>query len=1584
MTGVMTAHAYFESLQKEILARVSGVEGQLLAEFADLFWSRAPEDDLQGRDVEDDIGLFIDSGRLFKSRQSDEVDIHISNPVRSRDGWQSRHTIVRVMAPNMPFAADSVLLALSQGTIVTHLMNNVVFSVERDDLGSITSLSLDRERPNRELFIYAEIDRLAHEDLPLLKLSLEQTMADLRAVVDDFQPMKAKLADILNQVQPDKLPISEEEYSEGVEFLRWLSQDNFTFLGYREFRYANDEIHQEGETLGMLKLRSPASVRKISEQSDTTQQFLLEPKLLAFSKSGTKSRVHRPAYPDYVGIKQFNEAGQVIGEWGFLGLYTSSAYMKHPRDIPVLRHKIQRVQDKADYDPAGFDGKVLAQILATYPRDELFQIEESELLETAVAITNFHERRKLRLFVREDRYGLFVNCLLYMPRDLYNTRSRLQIEQLLVAAFEAEGSEYDIFLSESILIRLQFILRVKPGRPNHINRQEVEDKIAQTINDWNADLGQALLGAFGETRGRKLIAEYANAFSAGYREHHSAKVAADDVECLEALSTERPLITRLYRHPEDDRHLIRLKVFHLGEALPLSDQIPKMENLGLRVLGEDTSQVRRSSKPWISIHDFRLTYEQELVLEDSSLLFEEAFINIWEGIAEDDAFNRLILGAGLSWRQVSVLRAYSRYLKQIRLGFSQEFIANTLYKHRQISAVLLKLFEQRFAVGQLKSTEDLEDGFYKSLDDVDVLNEDRILRRIFDAIKATLRTNYNQRDPNQRPKPYFAFKLNPSEIPGVPRPLPMYEIFVWSPYFEGVHLRGGPIARGGLRWSDRLEDYRTEVLGLMKAQIVKNGVIVPTGAKGGFVLKHAVGEAPRDVLDCYREFISGLLDVTDNIVDGQVVPPEDVRRYDRDDPYLVVAADKGTASFSDYANQVAEGRGFWMGDAFASGGSNGYDHKKMGITAKGAWVSVQRHFAEKGIDVQTEPVTVLGIGDMSGDVFGNGMLLSRSIKLVAAFNHMHVFLDPSPDSETSYLERNRLFELPRSTWDDYDKSLISDGGGIYSRQLKSISLTPEVRAALQLDASALSPDELIHELLKSPVDLIWNGGIGTYVKSTLESHDDVGDKANDQIRVNALEVKAQVVGEGGNLGLTQLARVEYSRHGGAVNTDFIDNSAGVDCSDHEVNLKILLNQVVTAGDITVKQRNEKLEEMTEAVSELVLTNNRNQARSLSLASRHQDNRLGDYRRFINRMEEEGGLDRALEFLPSDEELNELESREEGFTRPELAVLLSYAKIHLKNSLRAAGIHKDDMVVKEALHAFPAALAKNYRSQILNHQLAPEIVASQVANTIVDYMGITFIAHNMEFVGARVALIAKAYLAFAETFGLRPWCDQVQAISTISEPTKLEMLLEIMRLGRAGTRWVLRHRRDIPDLNTFVEHNQPLVMMLVEDRGNFMSEHQFGDWQHQVDALISEGVPELLAKRTARATRMAEVFPIIDAAETLGVDVLKAGEVFVGLSQSLRMDLLSSELAALPTNSHWESMERNAMLDDNNTQLALLTQDVFEKTQGDLDQWMQKGEEFMADWNDVMDEAIQSKSMDLSMYSLTSRKLSDLRRAVQLR
>jgi glutamate dehydrogenase len=1585
--------SFLVAVLDQIRSRLDSDEHGLAAAFTRQFWSRVAPDDLTDRSAEDAAGMTIACFRHFQRRAWDAVHIDVENPEYERDGWSSDHTIVQIAHPNMQFITDSILMELSRHGLVTHHLQNMVFATVRDSNGAFLRIDPTSAEAHSEVLIYAEIDRLEADRLAPLSQQLASILKDVRAAVGDFRTMKDRLSAIIESLGSTPPPLSAEEVQESKAFLAWLGESSFTFLGYREFDFSNGTIRQVADSaLGILRNREPASERLLAEQPEDTRKFLLERTLLAFSKSGTRSQVHRPAYPDYVAVKRFNSAGEVIGEQGFLGLYTSTVYSERPDQIPLLRRKVANIRRRSGLDVTGFDGKILNHVLASYPRDELFQSSEDELFANAMAITQIHERRRTRVFLRRDRYGLFYTCLVFLPRELFNTQLRVRIQQLLKTTLDAEDAPFDAYFSESILVRLQFTIRVPPGRTEPVDTDDLQRSIIALTRDWAQDLRQELVHECGEAEGRRLIETYLEAFPAGYRENHPARAAVADIVDMERLDVQRNLTMRLYRGPEDPQDMFFLRVFHLGEPLPLSDLLPALEHMGVRAIGEHPYRISCASRT-VSIHDFELSFGRPIDIAAVGARFEETFVRVWSGAADNDSFNRLVLMAGLDWREVAVLRAYALYMKQTRFGFGQEFVSNTLCGHPEISSRLARLFVERFDPDGNGDGQALRGEIVALLDQVALLNEDRILRRLLELIEVTQRTNYFQRDTHGAPKPQLALKLAPRLLSGIPAPVPLHEIIVFSPRVEGLHLRGGPIARGGLRWSDRLEDYRTEVLGLVKAQVVKNAVIVPTGAKGGFFVRRP--PAGREALmaegiACYRQFVRGLLDLTDNIVNGLIVPPPRVRRYDGDDPYLVVAADKGTATFSDYANEVSAEYGFWLGDAFASGGSNGYDHKKMAITARGAWISVQRHFNERGIDTQNDPITVLGIGDMSGDVFGNGLLRSQSVRLVAAFNHQHIFVDPNPDAASSFDERARLFALPRSGWNDYSTGLISAGGGVFARAQKSIVITPQMRERFGLEMPSCSPDELIHSLLKAPVDLIWNGGIGTYVKATREVHTEVGDRANDHIRVDASALKARVFGEGGNLGLTQAARVEFALAGGGVNTDFIDNAGGVDCSDHEVNLKILLNQIVADGDLTIKQRNQLLTEMTEDVANLVLTNNFRQAQTLSIAQRHVGQRLAEYQRFMTRMESDQRLDRALEGVPTDEVLTDRATRGESLTRPELAVLLSYAKTYIKERLIDSSIHADAVIAETVFEEFPPVIHERFAAATRKHRLYRDIVATIVANDVVHHLGISSLVHLAEFVGGEPQEIVRAYFAAARCFGIRETFRSIEGLVNVDGETRLDMLLQVTQLARRATRWFLRHRRNALDVAALMQHFAARIADLSGSRMALMGVSGRARHTEQIERWTAAGVTMEVAQSCANAAALVTTLPVIDAAERRAAVPRAVARIFSTLNAVLSVDWLVDQLTRMTPSSLWQAMERDLLVDDLMTDHGLLAASINADlvTSGSsgtdapaIEAWLADHVQFARAWRAAIDSAQRATTQDFSLFSMTCRKLGDLTRTM---
>lgn len=1217
---------------------------------------------------------------------------------------------------------------------------------------------------------------------------------------------------------------------------------------------------------------------------------------------------------------------------------------------------------------------------------------------TAADRDDFH--RQLQEVLARQVGAAALDQVLLFARQFF---AIVGVDELTERRLAASDCEFWTWFSESVLARVQFILRVDPHQAVTVDPRRLEQEVIQACRSWQDDCASLLLEAFGEARGTDLRAGFADGFPAGYRERFEPYQAVIDLQHLLELSEERPLAMSFYRPALERGQQLHCKIYHADAPLPLSDMLPILENLGLRVLGEFPFRLRRQDGREFWVHDYSLATAEGVDVDLAQLddILQDAFIHIVRGDAENDGFNRLVLGAGLPWREVALLRAYGRYLKQIRLGFDLGYIAATLNNHADIAGELVRLFKTRFYLARKLSAEELADkqgrleaAILGALERVQVLNEDRILRRYLELVRATLRSNFYQTAEGGGPKDYLSFKLDPRQISEMPRPVPRFEIFVYSPRVEGVHLRGGKVARGGLRWSDREEDYRTEVLGLVKAQQVKNAVIVPVGAKGGFVPRRLPLGGTRDEIQaeaiaCYRIFVSGLLDLTDNLVDGKLQPPPGVVRHDEDDPYLVVAADKGTATFSDIANALSADYGFWLGDAFASGGSAGYDHKGMGITARGAWVGVQRHFRERGVDVQEDSITVVGIGDMAGDVFGNGLLRSDKLLLIGAFNHMHIFLDPNPDPAASFAERLRLFGLPRSTWADYDAALISEGGGVYPRSAKSIPLSPQMRERLGIDAEQLPPNELISALLRAPVDLLWNGGIGTYVKSSRESHMDVGDKTNDAVRVNGRELRCKVVGEGGNLGMTQLGRVEYCLNGGACNTDFIDNAGGVTCSDHEVNIKILLGEVVRAGDLTLKQRNELLREMTEAVAGLVLDISYRQVQALSLAQRHAHGRLGEFRRLMADLESRGRLDRALEFLPADDELNARVAQGQALTRPELALLLSYSKFDLKESLLHSPLVDDAYLLDELHHAFPAQLVERFPAAMEHHRLRREIVSTRIANDLVDHMGMTFVQRLNESTGLAPAHIAAGWVVVRDLFDLPYWWQQIEALDHRIDPAlQLRLMEELMRLGRRATRWLLRNRRSDLDLALSVAHFADSVRALSGNIEELLEGPVRAAWQARREGLEAAGVPAVLARQMASGGDLYTLLPIIEAADVTGQPPMRVAACYYALFSELELGWYLQQLHALPVENNWQALARESLRDELDAQQRALTISVLQMAEGplELDErltlWLTQHQPLVARWRQLLAELRASSASDYAVYAVANRELQDLAQSAQ--
>lgn len=1612
--------------------------GTTLAYLQRYYLHTAPED-LLDRDPVDVFGAALSHYRLAEQRPQGKAMVRVHTPTVEENGWTSSHSVVEVVTDDMPFLVDSVTNELSRQGRGIHVVIHPQVVVRRDLTGKLIEIlgpDCDAHGPKTarphdslvESWIHVEIDRETDRaDLKQITGDLQRVLSDVREAVEDWEKMRDAALRIADELpgEPTAPDLREYELEEARELLRWLADDHFTFLGYREYNLVDDDALAAVPGTGLGILRSDPVHHGQEDAHPVSPSFnrlpadarakAREHRLLVLTKANSRATVHRPSYLDYVGVKKFDADGNVVGERRFLGLFSSAAYTESVRRVPVIRRRVAEVLEGAGFSPNSHDGRDLLQILETYPRDELFQTPVDKLREIVTSVLYLQERRRLRLYLRQDEYGRYYSALVYLPRDRYTTGVRLRLIAILQEELNGTSVDFTAWNTESILSRIHFVVRVPQGTElpalTDADVERIEGRLVEAARSWADGFGEALIAETGEERAAELLRRYGNSFPEGYKADHSPRSAVADLVRLERLSeSDRDFDLSLYEPVGAGPGERRFKIYRQGEQVSLSAVLPVLQRLGVEVTDERPYELRCSDRTHAWIYDFGLRMPVSTGNGDTHLgddareRFQDAFAAVWQGRAENDNFNTLVLSAGLTWRQAVVLRAYAKYLRQAGSTFSQDYMEDTLRNNVHTTRLLVSLFEARMSPARQTAGTELVDAMLEeldgALDQVASLDEDRILRSFLTLIKATLRTNFFQSNDAGEPHAYVSMKFDPQAIPDLPAPRPAFEIWVYSPRVEGVHLRFGKVARGGLRWSDRREDFRTEVLGLVKAQMVKNTVIVPVGAKGGFVAKNLPDPSvDRDAwlaegIASYKIFISALLDITDNMVAGEVVPPKGVVRHDEDDTYLVVAADKGTATFSDIANGVAQAYGFWLGDAFASGGSAGYDHKGMGITARGAWESVKRHFRELGHDTQTEDFTVVGVGDMSGDVFGNGMLLSEHIRLVAAFDHRHIFLDPTPDAATSYAERRRLFDLPRSSWADYDTALLSAGGGIHPRSAKSIPVNAHVREALGIEAGVtkMTPGDLMKAILQAPVDLLWNGGIGTYVKATAETHADVGDKANDAIRVNGADVRAKVIGEGGNLGLTQLGRIEFARvgaggEGGKVNTDAIDNSAGVDTSDHEVNIKILLNSVVSDGDMTVKQRNALLAEMTDEVGGLVLRNNYAQNVALANAVAQAPSLLHAQQRFMRRLGREGLLDRALEFLPNDRQIRELLNNGKGLTQPELAVLFAYTKITVADEL----IHTvlpDDPYLRRLLHAyFPAPLREKFGEQIDAHALRREIITTLLVNDTVNTGGSTFLHRLREETGAATEEIVRAQLAAREIFGMAEVWDAVEALDNkVAASVQTRVRLHSRRLVERGTRWLLNNRPQPLEITGTIELFRDRVTQVWAELPKLVRGADLEWYQSIMDELTGEGVPQELAAKVAGFSSAFPTLDIVAIADRTGVDPLDVAEVYYDLADRLDITQLMDRIIELPRADRWQSMARASIREDLFAAHAALTADVLAAGGGDatpeerFKAWEERNAAIIGRARTTLDEIRGSDDFDLANLSVAMRTMRSLLRS----
>ncbi|QQQ77600.1 NAD-glutamate dehydrogenase [Saccharothrix sp. 6-C] len=1625
-----------EQARDELIERAAANAPEL-ADLIRLYYRHVPAEEVNDDDPVDLVGAVRSNYQLAESRVPGRPVVRILNPTRAHDGWTCPATVVQVVTDDMPYLVDSVASELTRGGVQVQRVVHPIVVVRRDLVTGALQEVLPTADPAdppgdalAESWMYIEVDLLTDPDRAReLEAKLHTVLNDVREVVEDTDRMAGMAGHLAELLESEPPPLPSHEVQDGANLLRWLADDHFTFLGYRQYELVRDDPATDGAPalravlasgLGVLRQDSLAA-RSLTAGPDAGAQAL-SPELLVLTQASAQSSVHRSVYPYYVGVKTFDADGNVSGEHRFLGVFSTTALHEDVLDIPAIERRVRAVIHRAGFPLHSYSGQRMLEVIQNYPRTELFSVDTDTLYQTVAGVIALAERRRLRLFLRRDPYGRFYSCLVYLPRDRYTTTSRLAMQEVLIDQLGGVNLEYSARVGESALARVHFTVHTDPNRQTEPDTGHIQQLLAEAVRLWDDRMVEAVLGDHATGLGAESSSEQgqriAAAFPEAYKEDFTAAEGLADFRRIEALK--RGDLDLVFYTPRDaEPGERRFKLFLVGARLTLSDVLPMLQRMGVVVVDERPYELSRDDGAECWIYDFGLRIDQVTLdklsgedVESIRTRFQDAFAAAWRGEAEVDGFNTLVLKAGVTWQQAAMLRAYAKYLRQAGTPYSQDYIEDAVLGHTEVATAVVRLFEARFDPAlsdeqRSGRTEHLVDEITAMIDDVTSLDADRILRSLLTLVQATLRTNYFVRDVDGNPRPYLAVKLDPRAIPDLPQPRPRFEIFVYSPRLEGVHLRFGPVARGGLRWSDRREDFRTEILGLVKAQAVKNAVIVPVGAKGGFVLKRPpapTGDpgADREALlaegiACYRQFISGLLDLTDNLNSGTVLPAPQVVRHDGDDTYLVVAADKGTASFSDIANEVSKSYGFWLGDAFASGGSVGYDHKAMGITAKGAWESVKRHFRELGTDTQTDEFTVVGVGDMSGDVFGNGMLLSEHIRLVAAFDHRHIFIDPDPAASTSYAERKRLFELPRSSWDDYDRSLISAGGGVWPRTAKSVPISEQARVALDLPEGVvkLSPPELMKAILLAPVDLLWNGGIGTYVKASAESHAEVGDKANDAIRVNGADLRVKVVGEGGNLGLTQRGRIELARNGGKVNTDALDNSAGVDCSDHEVNIKILLDELVRDGKLDREQRNELLGQMTDEVGELVLADNYSQNSVLGVSRAHAAPMLSVHARLVADLEQRGVLDRSLEALPSAAEFKALEKAGDGLTSPELATLLAHVKLALKEEVLASDLPTIDVLARRLPDYFPSELREQFADAIGSHPLSREIITTVLVNEVVDGGGVSYAFRLAEEISASATDAVRAYTVVTAIYDLPSIWRQIRELDNVV-PTDVQddMVLETRRLLDRASRWLLTNRPQPLAVGSTISRFAPVVSALAPRTIDLLQGHEKESVIGHVERLVGHGVPVDLARRIAGllftyglldVTEVAELAEREEGEGAMGQERTheETAEVYFALSEHLDVDRMLSSVSNLERLNRWHSLARLALRDDFYSSLRSITIDVLRSADpGDtpdekIAKWEQDNSSRLSRARAALAEINRVSKLDLATLSVAARQVRSM-------
>lgn len=1517
----------------------TGFNQQSFLDFIKDFYGENAAHDFIGYSVEELYNAARVSFDSFLVRKADEIKIKIYNPSTKQEGFESAYTFIDIVNDDMPFLVDSTVSYLDKLGIKIKNIIHPIYAVSREKNGKLAKISADKNA-KQESVIQLHLSKITSEsDIKMLSEKIGKILQSVALVVADWKAM----VELTNKAskQIDNARKISKEVDEIKKFLSWIIDGNFILLGAKEFdikevKKGEYRLEAAQEGLGIFRSEHDEFRPEVLNSSfEEVGDSIDNPYVIEVLKSRYRSRIHRTTNAERVRVQKISADGKVTGEFRFVGLFTSSTYHDSINSIPLVRGKVAKVIADSGYTKGSHNYKELLSVLESYPRDELFQISAKDLLKNTTGIVAICGRSEVRFFARKDKFNRFVSCLIFTPRDRSNSELRDKIKEYLAEIYKGEIADSFVQITEANLIRFHVIVRTNKGIPN-VDEIAAEKEIAKMTRVWSDDLSEAVTEKFGNEKQLSLFAKYKNAFSLSYKTRFDPKRAAIDISRIEDCLRSKSVFFDLYKSSEllaED--VAELKIYSPDKEIILSEIMPTLESFGFNVIQEHTYVVgieedaknRSKQKVWIHYFHLNLSKQGHKFSEQIKANFEETVSLIWQNVMQVGFLNKLVVTADLHWKQVYILRAYTKYLYQTGFRYSQAHIADVLVKYADLTKILVEMFETKFDPSlkislpeRQKKIEKISAQITEGLSKVKDITDDAIVRRFLGVITATIRTNYYQTTKDGGFKGYVSFKLDCKKVPELPLPLPYAEIFVYSARVEAIHLRGGKVARGGLRWSDRIEDFRTEVLGLVKAQTTKNAVIVPVGSKGGFVLKRDMTGLSRDEIqkegiECYQTFLRGLLDITDNVINNKIEHPQKVVMHDASDPYLVVAADKGTATFSDIANAISAEYNFWLGDAFASGGSVGYDHKKMGITAKGGWVSVMRHFREMGVDTQSQDFTCVGIGDLAGDVFGNGMLLSKHIKLVAAFNHLHIFFDPNPNAAKSFVERQRMFNLPRSSWMDYNKSLISKGGGIFERSAKSIKISPEIKAVLAIEEDELTPTDLIRAILKAPVDLLWNGGIGTYVKASDESNQEVGDRANDELRINGNELRCKVIGEGGNLGFTQKGRIEYALNGGCANTDAMDNSAGVDCSDHEVNIKIALTAAMREKKITLEERNKVLAAMTDEVSELVLSDNRLQTQAISIAKSQGISALGEQSQFLDKLEKSGFLNRKIEFLPSKKEIDKRQVDKIGLTRPELCVMLAYSKMDIYNQILSSSLVRDKYFETELFSYFPTLLQKKFADEITNHQLRNEIIATQITNFVVNRIGITFINQICQDSGFSVADVVKNFIIACDSFRLRETWEEIEKLDgKIATHIQFQMFLSANKLLERSVMWLLRNQSK-GNVSTTVARFRKIADELSGVLSQVLAQASRDSFERKIERYCLNNVDRKLAAKIAAMDPVASAFDIAEISAASNFDLKTIAKIYFAVGTRFSLKWLRSKVSNLTFNDHWQKLSSKTILED---------------------------------------------------------------------